>query len=156
MLICPNSCFTHPDQGMTSKDIDAAKFVANQRNEIIIFRATGCWSRPYMMRGHPTKSFHLKKKSATWGPQAGLVPFDSEYSKADMAPNIKKRLSLNQDVIEQQYARPIPLFLTEKFIRRELLVSKSSQQRPAIERMTTPRPGTLYFFLHQVEWHWGR
>lgn len=146
MPIFQDNSHNHPDQGMTPGDMQATRHVAERRNEIIIFRDTGCWSRPYIAAGHPTKPFHVKGKSSDWGPHAGLVPLNSEFSKAFSAAAIAKGIALNREAIAGNFARPIPLFISEDFIRRECLVPKASAQRPPINRMTAPRPGILYFF----------
>lgn len=137
---------THPNQGMTTADMAAVARVATTRNEIIMFRDTGCWSRPYIAAGHPTKPFHVKGKSSDWGPHAGLVPYHSEFSKAFKDKDIEKGFDLNRKAIAENFARPIPLFLTMKFIREELLIDKGHPPRPPIDRMTVPRDGVLYFF----------
>jgi len=131
---------------MTPADMAAVERVAAQRNEIIMFRDTGCWSRPYIAAGHPTKPFHVKGKSSDWGPHAGLVPYNSEFSKAFTQGAVDKGFKLNKDAIKGNYARPVPAFVSEQFIRSELLVNKGSAGRPPIDRMTQPRPDVLYFF----------
>jgi hypothetical protein len=146
MPIYADNSGNHPDQGMTIADMSATQRVAAQRDEIIMFRDTGCWSRPYIALGHPTKPFHVKGKSSDWGPHAGLVPYNSEFSKAFSAAAIKKGFDLNKHAIAQNYARPIPLFVSETFIHNELLVNKGSAARPPIDRMASPRDGVKYFF----------
>lgn len=146
MPIFQDNSQNHPDQGMTPADMLATQRVAERRDEVIMFRDTGAWSRPYIALGHPTKPFHVKGKSSDWGPHAGLVPFNSEFSKAFKASDIEKGKKMNHIAIQGNYARPIPLFVAEDFIRRELLVPKGSAGRPPIDRMTSPRPGILYFF----------
>ena len=141
-----NCSFLDPDQGMTQADIAAIKRVSTARNEIIMFRNTGCWSRPYIALGHPTKPFHVKGKSSDWGPQAGLVPKDSEFSKAVAQKDILKGVQLNLDAIKQGYARTMRLFITEQFLADELLPQKGSDARAAIERVTRPRDNMLYFY----------
>jgi len=131
---------------MTAEDMSAVSRVAAGRNEIIMFRDTGCWSRPYIALGHPTKPFHVKGKSSDWGPHAGLVPYNSEFSKAFKQKDIEKGSGLNKIAIKENYARPIPLFVSEDFMRRELLVPKGRNQRPPIGRMAKPRDGVAYFF----------
>ena len=149
MPVYPNQSHIHPSQGMTQRDMAATARVAVARDEIIIFRDTGCWSRPYIANGHPTKPFHVKGKSSDWGPQAGLVPLDSEYSKAFAAKDIAKGVAANKHAIKDNFARPIPLFLTETFIRNELLVNKGVTQRPPVNRVTTPRPDVMYFYCEK-------
>jgi Anthrax toxin LF subunit len=146
MPINQDTSHNHPDQGMTPADMQAAQLVAAERNEIIMFRDTGCWSRPYIAAGHPTKPFHVKGKSADWGPQAGLVPLNSEFSKAFAQKDIDKGIAANRHAIQGNYARPIPLFVSEQFVQNELLVRKGSANRPPIDRVTRPRPGIIYFF----------
>lgn len=146
MPIFADNAAGHPDQGMTANDILATQRVSAARNEIIMFRDTGCWSRPYIERGHPTKPFHVKGKSSDWGPHAGLVPYNSEFSKAFSDTAIKKGFDLNKHAIAGNFARPIPLYVDEDFIRRELLVPKGTLGRPPIDRMTTPRDEVAYFF----------
>jgi hypothetical protein len=144
--IFPDASAHHPDQGMTPFDMIAAQSVAARRNEIIMFRDTGCWSRPYIALGHPTKPFHVKGKSSDWGPHAGLVPYNSEFSKAFSEEAIKKGFALNKQAIAGNYARTIPLFVSEAFIQGELLVNKGSGGRPPIDRVTKPRDDVMYFF----------
>lgn len=136
----------HPDQGMTLHDINATMRVAQRRNEIIMFRDTGCWSRPYIEAGHPTKPFHVKGKSSTWGPHAGLIPYNSEFSKAFHEKDIAKGLRLNKEGIAGNYARPINAYITESFINSDLLVRKGSAGRPPVDRITRPRGDVIYFF----------
>ena len=141
-----DSVEAHPDQGMTVNDIKATLRVAEKRDEIIMFRDTGCWSRPYIEAGHPTKPFHLKGKSSTWGPHAGLVPYNSEFSKAFHEKDIAKGLRLNKEGIAGNFARPIKAYITESFIKSDLLISKGSAGRPPVDRITRPRDGIIYFF----------
>jgi hypothetical protein len=146
MPIYSDNSINHPDQGMTLSDLRATLTVAAARNEIIMFRNTGCWSRPYIERGHPTKPFHVKGKSSDWGPMAGLVPENSEFSKAYEPKGIQSGIAANRHSIAHNYARPIPLYLSEDFIRAELMRPKSSEQRAAIDRVTTPRPDVMYLY----------
>ena len=142
----PDCSHLHPDQGMTLDDMQAVASVAAQRDEIIMFRSTGAWSRPYIAKGHPTKPFHVKGKSSDWGPQAGLVPYDSEFSKAFEKKDIDKGRQANKDAIRDNYAKPVQLFLEWDFIQTELLVPKGINHVPPVDKLTTPRPGVVYFF----------
>jgi hypothetical protein len=146
MPIGPDAAVHHPDQGMTPADMKAVAKVAAERDEIIMFRDTGCWSRPYIALGHPTKPFHVKGKSSDWGPHAGLVPYNSEFSKAFKQKDIDKGFALNKQAIKENYARPIPLFLDLGFIEANRLSPIGSGKRPPIDKMTAPRDGVLYFY----------
>lgn len=146
MPVFQDNSANHPDQGMTEADMQATARVAAARNEIIMFRDTGCWSRPYIERGHPTKPFHVKGKSSDWGPHAGLVPYDSEFSKAFTAAAISKGFKLNKEAIAGNFARPVKAYVTEEFIQDELLVPKGSRGNRPVDRVTHPRDGVIYFF----------
>ena len=75
--------YSHPENGMTERDVYACKRAADQLNEIIIFRSTGPWSKRWLEETppYPSKNFHVKGKSSDWGPMAGFVPYDGSYSK---------------------------------------------------------------------------
>lgn len=141
----------HPDQGMTLADMLACERVAARRNEIIMFRSTGCWSRPHIEAGHPTKPFHVKGKSSTWGPHAGFVPVDSQYSKAVSAKDIAKGRSLNAHAISGRYARPVRLLLTDAYIEAYLTQPRGITSRPAVDRITRPREDVMYFFCRKPD-----
>src|SRR5688500_12544858 len=90
----------HLTQGMTPGDIDAVVRVANKRNEIIIFRATGPWPRKYIETDEcPTKDMGVKGKSSTWGPMAGLVPVDAMLSKAIKDEDVKSGREANKKAL---------------------------------------------------------
>ena len=146
MPIYPDSSTAHPDQGMTEKDMQAAQRVAARRNEIIMFRDTGCWSRPYIARGHPTKPFHVKGKSSNWGPHAGLVPYDSEFSKATSDKDIEKGRALNKSAIAGNFARPIPVFVDRQFIADHLMLPKGSRRLQPVNRTVYVRGDEVVYF----------
>lgn len=141
----------HSDQGMTPADMRAAEAVAKARNEVIMFRSTGAWSRPLIAAGHPTKPFHVKGKSSDWGPQAGFVPHDSEYSKAVSQKDVDKGRAENAKSINGNYARPVPLFLTEWHIQNNLLPALGINNLPPILQMTEPRGGIRYFHCRKTD-----
>lgn len=151
MPIFANQANIHPDQGMTAGDIRTCERVAKKRNEIIIFRSTGPWSRPHIENGHPTKPFHVKGKSSTWGPHAGFVPLNSKYSKAVGAKNITKGVNLNNEAIKGRYARPVALYLTRQYIDTYLTSKRGMTARPAVDRITTPRDGVMYFYCRKPD-----
>lgn len=136
----------HPEQGMTNADMLAVRAVAARRREIIIFRSTGPWSRPYIARGHPTKPFHVKGKSSTWGPHAGLVPRDASLSKAVVQKDIDKGNKLNQEAIDHGYAREIDLILEDSFVTSELSIPRGVDQRRAVQRLIRSTDKRTYFF----------
>src|SRR5918992_2748480 len=76
-----DASFADSENGMTKGDMRACIQVANELDEVIIFRSTGPWSRRWIELRYPTKNFHVKGKSSDWGPQAGFVPYLGKYSK---------------------------------------------------------------------------
>ena len=145
MPIFPDNAQNHSDQGMTEGDIRASERIARRRNEIIMFRSTGPWSRPHIEAGHPTKPFHVKGKSSTWGPHAGFVPLNSKYSKAILEKDVKKGSEANHSSIRDGYARPVPVVLSDEYIRQYLTVPRGMMDRPAVDRITQPRDDVMYF-----------
>lgn len=142
----PDMVHFHPDQGMTNNDIAATLRVAARRNEIIIFRDTGRWSRPYIDAGHPTKPFHVKGKSSDWGPQAGLVPLNSEFSKAFQGTEVAKGQAYNRWAVARNRAIPVRLFVAPDFIAEHLMEPAGSRGNKPIDRIAYPRDGVAYFF----------
>ena len=120
----------------------AAKF-----NEVIMFRSTGPWSRPWIERGWPTKSFHVKGKSADWGPQAGLIPYDGIYSKVG-ADRVRAEQSTEENAaaVRSRYAGTTHLRLTDEDLQRQRTVLTDVPARSAIEVMQAI-PGTADYFL---------
>lgn len=150
MPIYCDSSDNHPQQGMTPEDMRTIERVAARRNEIIMFRDTGCWSRPYIALGHPTKPFHIKGKSSDWGPMAGCIPWNSEYSKAFKDADIAKGIKANKESLNSKgVAQTIPLRVTEQFYQDNLLRKQGPLNKAPIERVTEPRAGIRYYFCEK-------
>ena len=115
----------HPENGMPKSDMEACLRVADQLNEVIIFRSTGPWSMRWIERGYPTKNFHVKGKSSDWGPQAGFVPYKGVYSKVGHDPaKAEKGTKANDHGIKDNFAAKTHLTLTMKEL--EVQVSRPS------------------------------
>jgi hypothetical protein len=123
---------SHPQNGMTAGDMQACIDVANQLNEVIIFRSTGPWAKRWIKEGYPTKNFHVKGKSSDWGPQAGLVPFDGIYSKVGHdAAAAAKGTRANQDGIASGFASAAPLVMSASLIEKQL--TEVAENRTALD-----------------------
>lgn len=57
--------------------------VAKEYNCIIGMRPVEAVATGLIEDGHPTKDFHIKGKSANWGPQAGMICVDQAFSKLE-------------------------------------------------------------------------
>jgi hypothetical protein len=137
----------HPQNGMQESDMWAALACAATLDEVIMFRSTGPWSRHWIERGWPTKSFHIKGKSADWGPQAGLIPYDGIYSKMGHDQSLADKSSQeNQAAIQHKYAATVELTLSYEDLLRQLETSLDRPARTAIAGMQAIR-GTGDYFL---------
>lgn len=56
---------------------------ATESNCVIGVRAVDPLATGLISDGHPTKNFLIKGKSASWGPQAGLICADQRFSKLE-------------------------------------------------------------------------
>lgn len=139
--------FAHPENGMTKKDMIAAKGVADGLGEVIIFRSTGPWSRRWIEGGYPTKNFHVKGKSSDWGPQAGFVPYLGIYSKVGSSTEAaKKGTDYNDDGLKHKFADKVRLTLTLEELKRQATEPEEVPPRLAVYRMD-PVPDSKDFFL---------
>lgn len=69
--------------GIVSSHLLPLQKVAAQTNSIIGIRPVENVATGLIEAGHPTKDFHIKGKSANWGPQAGLICTDQAFSKLE-------------------------------------------------------------------------
>ncbi|APW44509.1 anthrax toxin-like adenylyl cyclase domain-containing protein [Rhodoferax saidenbachensis] len=128
--------FGHAENGMTLSDMHATVRVANDLDEVIIFRSTGPWSQRWIERGYPTKNFHVKGKSSDWGPQAGFVPYEGIYSKVGADPQkAADGKTANQDGIDHGYAAKVQLMLSREEINLQLNKPEENPPRHALVRM---------------------
>ena len=54
--------YADAENGMIESDMSACLSVANNLDEVIIFRSTGPWSQRWIKQSYPTKNFHVKGK----------------------------------------------------------------------------------------------
>lgn len=95
---------------------------------VIGVRAVDQLATDLIEQGHPTKNFHVKGKSASWGPQAGLICTDQSLSKLEgrKASDISKYDETVRKCVELGHARISPLVL--KLERLEKMRSLFSQR----------------------------
>ncbi|AZE82976.1 Adenylate cyclase ExoY [Pseudomonas orientalis] len=96
--------------GIVSSHLEPLQRIAAATNAIIGIRPVEFVATGLIEAGHPTKDFHIKGKSANWGPQAGLICTDQAFSKLERAR--EKVIDANAQVlkcVEQGHAVPIPL-----------------------------------------------
>lgn len=87
--------------------------IAQEYNCIIGIRPVDPLATGLITAGHPTKNIHIKGKSASWGPQAGLICEDQSYSKLEKSPKKTKEFSEQvRRCIRDGYVNSINLAIT--------------------------------------------
>lgn len=97
--------------GMVLAHLLPLQRVASDFNSIIGFRPVDKLATELIERGYPTKGFHIKGKSASWGAQAGFICVDQVFSKLESASNerITKSNEQIQLCISERHAIAVPL-----------------------------------------------
>lgn len=67
--------------GIVLAHLQPLQQLAEQENCVLAIRHVDRLSTQLIEAGHPTKNFHIKGKSASWGPQAGMICVDQRFSK---------------------------------------------------------------------------
>ncbi|WP_233867518.1 CyaA/EF/ExoY family adenylyl cyclase toxin [Paraburkholderia adhaesiva] len=96
------------DTGVVVSDLPKLQKLSYQYNTIIGIRPVDKFATGLIEEGYETKGFHVKGKSASWGPQAGLICVDQGFSKLEGADparigkfNAEVQKSLqNKEVVE--------------------------------------------------------
>ena len=86
---------------------------AVETNCVIGLRAVDPLATSLIAQGHPTKNFLIKGKSASWGPQAGLICVDQRFSKLEGSDE-KKLAKYNaqvQSCVQHKHAHVGPLIV---------------------------------------------
>jgi len=143
-----NASLAHPENGMPECDMRAILAVADQLDEVIMFRATGPWALSWIKKGYPTKNFHIKGKTSDWGPQAGLVPYEGRFSKNGHLPGQAAcGTADNQAAIDANYAGKKPLTLSYEDLQRQVTTLVGLHAKKAIERMEAVPDSPDYFLF---------
>lgn len=86
---------------------------ATESNCVIGVRAVDPLATGLISDGHPTKNFLIKGKSASWGPQAGLICADQRFSKLEGRDpkDIEKYNKQVRQCLDAGHARVGPLIV---------------------------------------------
>lgn len=103
--------------GIVSNHLIPLHQIALATNSIIGIRPVETVATGLIEAGHPTKDFHIKGKSANWGPQAGLICTDQAFSKlekfkSDAPGKVSRANEQIQECISDGHAVAIPLKLS--------------------------------------------
>ena len=71
----------YENQGIPRSYLEQTQAVANQTKIVIAFRPVERICRTLIEEGVATKGLNIKGKSSNWGPMAGYIPRQQEYSK---------------------------------------------------------------------------
>lgn len=103
--------------GIVSNHLIPLHQIALATNSIIGIRPVETVATGLIEAGHPTKDFHIKGKSANWGPQAGLICTDQAFSKlekfkSDAPGKVSRANEQIRECISDGHAVAIPLKLS--------------------------------------------
>jgi len=73
------------ETGVIGSDLIGLQNISYEYNTIIGIRPVDRFATGLIEAGYETKGFHIKGKSASWGPQAGLICADQHFSKLENA-----------------------------------------------------------------------
>ncbi len=121
--------------GIASSHLAPLQGLAAAYNSIIGVRAVEPVATGLIEAGHPTKDFHIKGKSADWGPQAGLICVDQAFSKLEkIAENNPDKIAhANEQTlscIRDGHAVAVPLTVSSKRLNDLLKLGKITQLQP--------------------------
>ncbi|OLF53088.1 adenylate cyclase [Pseudomonas chlororaphis] len=122
--------------GIVASHLAPLQNVAKQHNCIMGIRPVETVATGLIEEGHPTKDFHIKGKSANWGPQAGMICVDQAFSKlegclpSDRA-RIEKANGQTRQCIEDGHAVAIPLVISRERLEALLVGDLITDMQPA-------------------------
>ncbi|WP_416411168.1 anthrax toxin-like adenylyl cyclase domain-containing protein [Pantoea sp. App145] len=85
-----------------------------EKNTIIGIRPVDMMATDLIASGYPTKGFHIKGKSADWGPQTSFICVKQELSKLADRPDKQEGFNKEvQDCMSKGYANKVVLEITK-------------------------------------------
>ena len=121
--------------------------VASEHNCIIGIRPVDKLATALIEAGHPTKGFHIKGKSASWGPQAGFICVEQRFSKLENASpeRIAKFNLQTQACIAEGHAAAVPLEVSQSrlhaLFEQGLIDKLSPENSRGVSHLRASGPG---------------
>ncbi|AIR63957.1 adenylate cyclase [Cedecea neteri] len=121
--------------------------VASEHNCIIGVRPVDKLATALIEAGHPTKGFHIKGKSASWGPQAGFICVEQRFSKLENASpeRIAKSNLQTQACITEGHAAAVPLEVSQSrlhdLFEQGLIDKLSLENASGVSHLRASGPG---------------
>ncbi|WP_176083788.1 anthrax toxin-like adenylyl cyclase domain-containing protein [Martelella sp. HB161492] len=144
--------------GISAEHLLAVHAVAVDRNTILAIRPVDKMAQELIAEGHPTKGFHVKGKSANWGPQCAFIPVDQRLSKLNGDPGRVTAFSKKvADSLEKKEAYAVPLVISrdrlESLSQSNLITFDGSRDDTAVLEISSRAPGgdVLHFTAHPQE-----
>lgn len=128
--------------GIAEKHLTPLLTFAEKENLVVSFRPVERAATGLINAGYPTKSFHIKGKSANLGPMAGFIPVEQHLSKLGNKPgdNTGKISRMNEEIqqcIRGKYAEPGDLVITTQRIRELIELNLISECQPPLSHDET-------------------
>ncbi|WP_336192774.1 anthrax toxin-like adenylyl cyclase domain-containing protein [Providencia stuartii] len=146
--------------GLVSTHLAPLQAVAQTQNCIIGIRPVDRLATDLIAAGYPTKGFHIKGKSASWGAQAGLICTDQRFSKLEnkSTEQIKKYNRLIEQCIAEQHAESVPLAVTydrlHTLCQLKAIDSLSLENEDGVIQFTATAP-SLQTYQFEAKWDAG-
>ncbi|STQ90202.1 anthrax toxin-like adenylyl cyclase domain-containing protein [Iodobacter fluviatilis] len=130
--------------GLVPRHCIALQKVAIESGCIIAFRPVEPISTQLIDENYPTKNFHIKGKSSTWGPMAGFITVDQLLSKQEGSDKIGSSNQKVQECLKDGYAVSGHLEISAE--RLTYLINEGVLQRQGDTLYATGPSGTKYEF----------
>lgn len=125
-----------PISGIPATHLKALSNYAIQKNLIFGIRPISPLATSLIEAGYPTKPLCIKGKSANWGPQAGFICVDQNFSKLVGQPErVEKYNALISKSIENGEAVSVPLTITRDRINELIELGCLELSRSRGDRM---------------------
>lgn len=139
------------ETGVVTSHLQPLEKLASQTNCIIAIRPVEKIATQLIMAGHPTKNLHIKGKSASWGPQAGMICVNQKFSKledSDKKTIDQFNVSVKQ-CLQLNYASSVQLNLSKahlSYLLSQGLVTLSLEVNDRISIEAKAPSGQSYTF----------
>lgn len=145
--------FIKDKTGVVPKHLLPLQCLASELNCIIGVRPIDKLATELIASGYPTKGFHIKGKSACWGPQAGFICEQQYFSKLENA-SVACRDKFNQQIqecIREGHAAAVDLIITRtrlgSLLERGVIDDLTLENAKGVRRFKAKAPsGKIYSF----------
>jgi hypothetical protein len=97
--------------GMLAVHAEIFSYVADDNDMVIATRELNHLCEGLIAEGHASKGFHIKAKSCSWGPMAGMVLAEAKFSKEK---NLEKQRKWIADAIHDNAGREVVFISTAR------------------------------------------